>query len=123
MEDHEMIAVPFGLLHDLALECQNYNLSVRADNLLATVKDSFTVAKDQHARDSMELRNLCSERDRLKTKRDALLADRDELLGALEGLEAAHCDTSPYLTKAQVSFGRKSLIVARAAIAKARGDV
>jgi hypothetical protein len=54
---------------------------------------------------------------------DALLAERDELLGALDGLEAAHCGASPYLAKAKLSFGSKSLIAARVAIAKARGDV
>lgn len=33
-----------------------------------TVKQSLTVAKDQHARDSAELRRLCAERDKLRER-------------------------------------------------------
>ena len=87
---------------------------------VAVLVAGVSSSRGQHDRDSAELRRLCGDRDKLKSSLADMTAERDELLAALEAMEAEHCDTSPYLTKAQIVFGRKSLMTARELINKSR---
>ena len=52
----------------------------------------------------------------------SLIAAAPELLEALEALEDAYCDVGPDMSREKRANGRKALIAARAAIAKARGE-
>ena len=51
-----------------------------------------------------------------------LMAAAPELLAALIDMDEAYCDVGPDMTQEKRNFGRKTLIAARAAIAKATGE-